>query len=389
MQELEILEEAFLAVENGKIAGFGPMRDWEGISDWNGLEIIDAEGQFVLPAFCDSHTHLVFAKTREAEFVDRIKGLSYEDIAKRGGGILNSAKATQNASEDELFESAMHRLHQVILMGTGAIEIKSGYGLSLEAELKMLRVIERIKKTSPIPVKATFLGAHAYPKEYKENKEAYLKLIIDEMLPAVASEKLADYVDVFCEKNYFGLEETQRILEAAAKYDLRPKVHVNQFNAMGGIKLCVEQNAVSVDHLEVLNSEDLTALQNSNCIPVALPSCSFFLGLPYTPAREIIGSNLGLALASDYNPGSTPSGNLQFVFSLACIKMGLLPAEALNALTINAAHAMELQDQLGSISIGMDANLILTKKIPSINYIPYSFGENLVEQRIINGKIYQ
>lgn len=380
------IENAFLAIEDGKIAGYGSMDDWGGITDWNNLEIIDARDQFVLPAFCDSHTHLIFAKSREQEFEDRIHGLSYEEIAAKGGGILNSAKALANKSDDELFELAKSRLLQVIKQGTGAIEIKSGYGLSKESELKMLRVATRLKDLDLIPVKRTFLGAHAIPPEYKENPQAYLDLMLNEVLPQALEEGLVDYIDIFCEKNYFNLEHTEQVLLAAKKHGIKAKIHVNQFNSFGGVPLCVKHHAKSVDHLEELNDQDLDTLKSGDTIAVALPSCSFFLNIPYTNGRKLIDEGVPFALASDFNPGSTPSGNLQFVFSLACIKMKLSPKEAMASLSLNGAAAMDLQDELGSISVGKRANIILTKPMESLAYLPYSFGEDLIDQVLINGK---
>lgn len=388
MARFPMLENAFLAIEDGKIAGYGPMSEWGGIVDWNGLEIIDAEGRYVLPAWCDSHTHLVYAGSRETEFVDRIRGLSYAEIAERGGGILNSARKLAETSEDELYNAAKQRLNEVIKTGTGAIEIKSGYGLNLEAELKMLRVIARLKADSPATIKTTFLAAHAVPDEYKDRKKEYVDLIIDEMLPAVAAENLAEFIDVFCETNYFSVEDTDRILEAGAKYGLQPKIHVNQFTVIGGIEVAVKHNALSVDHLELLDENDLKALQGSQTIPTALPSCSFFLSIPYTPARQIIEAGLPMALATDYNPGSTPSGNIPFVLSLACIKMKMTPEEAFNAATINGAYAMKLQNDLGSISVGKKANVIITKPMPSLAYMPYSFGSQLIDEVILEGKVF-
>lgn len=387
MAMLPMLKNAFLAIEDGKIAGYGPMIEWEGIRDWNNLQIIDADGKYVLPAWCDSHTHLVFAGSREGEFVDRIHGLTYAEIAAKGGGILNSAKKLADTSEDELFESASKRLNEVMRMGTGAIEIKSGYGLSFEAELKMLRVVKRLKESSPVTIKATLLAAHAVPAAYKERKSDYIDLIINEIMPAVSDEKLADFVDVFCETNYFTVAETDRILEAGAKYGLMPKIHVNQFTAIGGIEVGVKHRALSVDHLEVMNDEDFEVLKGSRTMPTSLPSCSFFLGIPYTPARKIIDSGLPLALASDYNPGSTPSGNMPFVVSLGCIKMKMTPEEAINAATLNTAYAMGVQRELGSIEIGKTANVIITEPMSSIAFLPYSFGSKLLETVIINGKV--
>ena len=382
MADLPIIENAFLALEDGVIVEYGSMEEWGGIADWRDLEIIDAEGKFVLPAFCDAHTHTVFAKSREEEFVDRIHGLSYEEIALRGGGILNSAARLQEMSEDELFEQSLKRVELLKLYGTGALEIKSGYGLSVDAELKMLRVIKRLKAECDIEIKATFLGAHAFPKEYKESHKGYIDLIIDEMLPKIGEEGLADYIDAFCERNYFYVEEMARILEAGAKYNLIPKVHVNQFSALGGIKKAVEMGALSVDHLEEITDEDIEALKGSKTMPTILPSCSHFLSIPFGNARKMIEAGLPVALASDFNPGSTPSGNLQFVFSLACVKMKMTPEEAINALTINAAYAMGLSETHGTISLGKKTPIIITKEIPSLAYIPYAFGDNHIERVI-------
>lgn len=382
MKELTILENAFLAMENGVIVDYGTMAEWGGITDWRDVEIIDAEGKYVLPAFCDSHTHLVFAKSREEEFVDRINGLSYEEIAIKGGGILNSARRLAEMSEDELFEQAMIRLERIKSYGTGAIEIKSGYGLSVNAELKMLRVIKRMKAESDIEIKANFLGAHAFPTEFKENHQGYIDLIVNEMLPKIAEEGLADYIDIFCERNYYSVEEMHQVLEAGKKYGLRPKVHVNQFSVMGGIQKAIEFDALSVDHLEEISDEDIQALKNSDTMPTLLPSCSHFLSIPFGQARKMMDDGLPVSLASDFNPGSTPSGNLQFVWSLACVKMKMTPEEALNALTINAAYAMGLSETHGTISLGKKTPLILTKEIPSLAYIPYAFGDSHIERLI-------
>ncbi|MFN5442702.1 MAG: imidazolonepropionase [Crocinitomicaceae bacterium] len=382
MQHLPILENAFLAIEDGIIVAYGQMDEWEGITDWRGVEVIDAEGKYVLPAFCDSHTHIVFAKSREEEFVDRIKGLSYEEIALKGGGILNSARRLAEKSEDELYEEALQRVQKVMATGTGAIEIKSGYGLTVEAEIKMLRVIKRLKEALPITVKATFLGAHAFPKEYKENHRGYIDLIINEMLPKIAEEQLADYIDIFCERNYFSVEEMEEILTAGKKYGLTPKVHVNQFSIMGGIAKAIELGALSVDHLEEISDEDIDAIKHSECMPTLLPSCSHFISIPFGNARKLMEAGLPVALASDYNPGTTPTGNLQVVMSLACIKMKMTPEEAINALTLNAAYAMGIQETHGSITLGKRGTVIITNEIPSLAYIPYAFGENHVERVI-------
>jgi len=367
MKQLPTIKNAYLLIEGDIITNYGSMNDIVRIT---AETVIDAKGKMVLPAWCDSHTHIVYAGNREKEFVDRINGLSYEDIAMRGGGILNSAKKLQNTSEDELYMQSIKRVKEVMQLGTGAIEIKSGYGLTFEAELKMLRVIKRIKDNFPIKVKATFLGAHAFPEAFKENKDGYINLIIDEMLPKIHEENLADYIDVFCEKGYFSLEDTDRILSAGKEYGLIPKIHVNQFNTFGGVALGVKHKALSVDHLEELNDNDIDALKDSNTMPVALPSCSYFLSIPYTPARQLIDAGLPMALATDYNPGSTPSGNMNFVVSTACIKMKMTPEEAINAATLNGAYAMGVSDMYGSISKGKKANLIITKEIPSYSYLP-------------------
>ncbi|MGB2683938.1 MAG: imidazolonepropionase [Olleya sp.] len=384
MKELPTIKNAYLLIDNDTIVDYGEMSVVTGI---NADQIIDASGKLVLPTWCDSHTHIVYAGDRSQEFVDRINGLSYEDIANRGGGILNSAKTLQDTSEDDLYNQSVARLKAVMSLGTGAIEIKSGYGLTPEAEFKMLRVIKRLKKDFPIKVKATFLGAHALPLAFKNNKQGYLDQIINDMLPQIAKENLAQYIDVFCEKGYFDLDDTAQILKAGQDYNLIPKIHVNQFNAFGGIALAVKHNAISVDHLEELNNEDINALKDSNTMPVALPSCSYFLSIPYTPGRQLIDAGLPLALATDYNPGSTPSGNMNFVVSTACIKMRLTPEEAINAATLNGAYAMGISNQYGSITKGKKANVIITKPISSYNYLPYAFGDNHIETVIINGEI--
>jgi len=388
MGELPVLEDAWLAIENGKIADFGSMAAWPGISDWSNLEVIDAEGKYVFPTWVDSHTHLVYAGTRENEFNDRLHGLSYEEIAAKGGGILNSALKLKDASEDELYHAAEQRLKTIIKMGTGAVEMKSGYGLSLESELKILKVIARLKANYPIPIKATFLGAHAFPKEYKKNKQGYIDIIINEMLPAIESEGLADFIDVFCESNYFSVEQSLQIIQAGKKHGLKPKIHVNQFTSIGGIKASVNEGALSVDHLEVMENEDFEALKNSKTISTLLPSCSLFIDIPYAPARKMIDMGLPVALATDYNPGSSPNGNMNLVNSLASIKMKMTPEETINASTLNAAYAMESESEVGSITIGKRANLFITKQIPSYGYLNYSFGENCIETVIIDGKIW-
>ena len=382
MQDLPCLNDAYLKVADGKIADFGPMDQCPAEGN---MEVIDASGRLLLPAWCDAHTHLVYAGDREDEFVDRIRGLSYEEIARRGGGILNSARRLQAATEQELFEQSWQRLEEVIRLGTGAIEIKSGYGLSAAAELKMLRVIRRLREAAPIPIRATFLAAHALPTAYRQDKAGFLDLMVKEVLPIVAKEQLADYIDVFCEKGYFSVSDMEYILGAARTYGLKPKVHVNQFNAIGGVPAAVRHDALSVDHLEVLEEEDLAALQHSTTMPVALPACSYFLSIPYTPARRIIDAGLPLALATDYNPGSAPTGNMNFVLSAACIKMRMTPEEAINAATVNGAYAMELAQEVGTISIGKRANLILTKPVKAYRSLVYRFGSNQIEQVFVNG----
>jgi imidazolonepropionase len=382
MKTLPHIKNAFLRIQGDTILDFGAMADLV-IQETD--EVIDVTGRIILPTWCDSHSHVVYAGDRSQEFVDRINGLSYEAIAAKGGGILNSAQTLQNTTEDALFEQSMERVNALMQLGTGALEIKSGYGLSHEAELKMLRVIKTIKDKTPLKIKSTFLGAHAIPKQFKSNKQDYIDLIINSMLPEIARQKLADFVDVFCEKNYFSVDDTEQILKAAAEYGLVPKIHVNQFNAFGGVKLGVQYKALSVDHLEVLNQEDIEVLKHSDTIPVALPGCSFFLGIPYTPARKLMDSGIALALASDYNPGSAPSGNMNFVVSLACIKMNMTPEEAINAATLNGAYAMDISEHYGSIATAKKANLIITKEMSSYRQIPYHFGNNPIHQVMING----
>jgi len=386
LQEIQSIENAYLAIENELIVDYGSMYDLLGITDWNGLSIIDAQDKLVLPAFCDSHTHTVFARSRETEFVDKIHGLTYEQIASKGGGILNSARVLQKTDEEVLYQLAYDRLNEMLATGTGAVEIKSGYGLTQEAELKMLRVIKRLKESHPITIKATFLGAHAYPTEYRENHRAYLYLMIA-LLPTIADEQLADYIDVFCELGYFSIEEMQYLMTKARDFGLIPKVHVNQFNAFGGVQAAIDLGALSVDHLEELNDEDISALQNSSCMPTLLPSCSFFLNIPFGQARTLLNHDLPLALATDFNPGTTPSSNMMFIWSLACIKLRLTPQEALSAMTLNGAYAMGLSESHGSISRGKKANIIITDTVPSLAYLPYSFGKNCVHTTILNGQI--
>ena len=386
MNSLETISNAFLEIENGLITDFGDMDQWKGIDDWNNTEIIDAENGMVFPSYCDSHTHLVFAKSRESEFNDRINGLSYQEIANNGGGILNSAKKIDKISEDELYNLSIKRLNACIQTGTGAIEIKSGYGLNLESELKILRVIKKLKENSPISIKSTFLGAHAIPFEFKNKKSDYIDLIINEMLPIIKSENLADYIDVFCEEGYFDTNDTIKILQAGKKNGLEGKTHVNQFNSLGGVKASIENGALSVDHLETMKEDDFLAFNDSNCIATLLPSCSFFLGIPYSPAKEFIKRKIPINLASDYNPGSSPSSNMNFVASLGSIKLKLNANEVINATTINGAYAMGLENKLGTISVGKKANFFITKKIPSQQYLHYSFGENLIRKVFLEGK---
>jgi imidazolonepropionase len=383
MQTLATIDNAFLALEDNEVVAYGPMDEWPGITDWRDVEVIDASNCYVLPAFIDSHTHTVFAASREEEFVDRIKGLSYEEIAAKGGGILNSAKKLNALSEDALYEAAAARIEKIIACGTGALEIKSGYGLCTEGELKMLRVIKRLKASSKIAIKATFLGAHALPTEFKANRAAYIDLLIHEMLPLIAKEELADYIDVFCERNYFSTEEMERILDAGAIYGLKPKVHVNQFSVLGGVPAAISKGAISVDHLEELDQHDIAALANSTCVATLLPGCSHFLSIPYGAATSLIDAGAIVALASDFNPGSSPSYNLMHVLSLACIKMKMTPEAAINALTINAAAAMELQETHGRIALGRKSPLILTNEMPSLAYLAYAYTENHI-QRIFN-----
>ena len=385
MKELPMIENAFICIENDIISDFGEMKSY--VNKKND-KVTDVSGKLILPSWCDSHSHVVYAGDRSSEFIDRINGLSYQEIANRGGGILNSAKKLQNTDEELLFNQSMSRVESLIKLGTGALEIKSGYGLTFDGELKMLRVINKISLQTPMKIKSTFLGAHAIPEIYKKNKSSYLDLIIDKMLPKINDEDLADFIDVFCEKGYFDLNDTDIILNAAKKYGLIPKIHVNQFNSFGGIDLAVKHKALSVDHLEVISEKDIESLKKSKTIAVALPGCSFYLGIPYTQARKIISSGLPLALATDFNPGTAPSGNMNFVISLACIKMKMSPEEAINAATINGAYAMGISDNYGSIGIGKKANLIITKEMDSYEKIPYFFGENPVSEVILNGKYY-
>jgi imidazolonepropionase len=388
MSEIATIKNAFLHINNGLIGAFGKMNDIEKLPELkNEKMVIDAHEKMVFPSFCDSHTHLVYAGSREIEYIDKIKGLSYEEIAKRGGGILNSAKRLHDASEEELINSALERLNEIISLGTGAVEIKSGYGLSTEDELKMLRVIKKLKKLSPLTIKSTFLGAHAVPADYKGRQKDYVDLVINEMIPAVAYEELADYIDVFCDKGFFTVEDTERILMAGMKYGLRPKIHANELDYSGGIQVGVKYNSLSVDHLEYTGDKEIDCLLNSETMPTLLPGAAFFLGMPYAPVRKMINAGLPVALASDFNPGSSPSGNMQFILSLGCIKYKMLPEEAINAVTINSAYAMGVSDDLGSIAVGKKANVFITKPISTYEFMPYSYGSNKVETVILNGKI--
>jgi imidazolonepropionase len=384
MAILPKIKNAFLLLENDLIKDFGEMKNCPKI---NPKKTIDALEKMVLPTWCDSHTHIVYAGNREQEFVDRINGLTYEEIANRGGGILNSAKKLHESSEEEIYNQSKNRLEEIMHLGTGAVEIKSGYGLTVEDELKMLRVIKRLKENHPICIKATFLGAHAFPLAFKKNHIGYIDLIISEMIPKIAQEKLAEYIDVFCENGYFSVEETERILKCGLDHGLIPKIHVNQFNSIGGVQAGVKYNALSVDHLEIMKPEDIESLKLSDTMPVALPSCSYFLSIPYTPAREMITAGLPIALASDFNPGSTPSGNMNFVVATACIKMKMTPEEAINAATINGAYAMGVSKTHGSITVGKKANLIITKPLTSFYQLPYAFGSPLIDQVILDGKV--
>jgi len=385
MANLKTIEDAFLYMKDGRIIDFGPNHELKP-EYANGI-VIDAKAKLVMPSYCDSHTHLVYAGSRELEYVDKINGLSYEEIAKRGGGILNSAKLLHNTSEDELYEQSLKRIWEIISLGTGAVEIKSGYGLTTEDELKMLRVINRLKESTPITIKSTFLGAHAVPAEFKQNQSKYVDLVIDEMLPEVAKEKLADYVDVFCDRGFFTPDETGRILKAAAKLGLRPKIHANELDYSGGIQVGVENNALSVDHLEYTGPEEIEALLNSSTMPTLLPGASFFLGMINPPARKMIDAGLPIALASDFNPGSSPSGNMKMIMSFGCIDLRMTPEEVIHAVTLNTAYAMGLEGEMGSICRGKKANVFITKEIPNYSYLPYAYGSDLVDTVILNGEI--
>jgi imidazolonepropionase len=387
MNNLPCIENAWLAIEDGFIAAFGSMNEFDGIEDWRDLTVIDAAGKFVVPGWCDSHTHSVFAASRAEEFVDRLNGMTYEQIAQRGGGILNSAMKLSRMSEEKLFLAAFERLTQMMHSGTVAVEIKSGYGLDEENELKMLRVIKRLKADHPLTIKSTFLALHAIPIEYKDNVEDFVDLMVVQVLPKVANEGLADFVDAFCEEGYFSVAQMNRLIEAAQALGIPAKVHVNQFNIIGGVQAAVDRNARSVDHLEELNDNDVEVLLGGNTMPVALPACSFFLRIPYTPARKIIDAGLPLALATDFNPGSSPSGNMNFVNSLGCIQQRMLPSEVVNASTLNGAYAMDVHSDLGSITVGKKASFIITKPLNSLAEMFYYFGDNNIDQVIVNGEL--
>jgi imidazolonepropionase len=382
LAELPVIENAYLIIEDGIIAGYGEMKD----APHSKVITHNAQQATILPCWCDSHTHLVYSGSRENEFVDKIKGLSYAEIAAKGGGILHSANKLNDTTEDQLFNQAWKRLEEVSILGTGAIEIKSGYGLTVESELKMLRVIKKLKEKSSLTIRSTFLGAHSYPTAFKEDHQGYINLIINEMLPAIAKEKLADYIDVFCENGFFSAEETETICKAGMQYGLKPKLHVNQLNSIGGIETGIKLNAVSLDHLETLTEKEIAQLSKWEGVSTLLPSAAFFLRMPFQPARQLIDNGAAIALASDYNPGSSPGGNMNFVVALSCIQMKMLPEEAINAATINGAYAMELGNELGSITIGKKANLIFTKPIPSLAYLPYSFGSNLIDKVMVEGE---
>lgn len=388
MSEVGRIKNAYLYIKGSKIADYGTM-DSPKMQQYLATEkrVVDAKGGLVLPAFCDSHTHLVYANSREMEFCDKIRGLSYEEIAKRGGGILNSAKATAAASEDELYESAMMRLEEIMRMGTGAVEIKSGYGLTTESELKMLRVIRRLKENSPMTIKSNFLGAHGIPMEYRGHQEDYVDLVINEMIPMVAAEDLADFIDVFCDKGFFTCEDTERILMQGIKYGMRPKIHANEMAVSGGVQVGVKYGAISVDHLEQMGKAEIDALKGSETMPTVLPGCAFFLNLPLSPVRDMINAGLPVAMASDFNPGTSPSGNMQFVLSCACIRYRMTPEEALNATTLNTAYAMGVSEELGSITKGKVANVIITKPMTQLEFMPYYYGANKVEKVILKGKV--
>ena len=386
MKDLPALDNAFLLIENEDVTEFGSMHSLDEDIKASSDEIIDCTGRIVMPAFCDPHTHLVFAGSREKEYIDKVKGLSYEEIARRGGGILNSAKLLNQTTEDELFRQSSSRVEEIMQLGTGAVEIKSGYGLNTADEMKMLRVIRRLKETYPIEIKSSFLGAHSFPAEYRENRKAYVDMVVEEMIPAVAAEDLADYIDVFCDKGFFSVEDTDRILEAGRKYGMRPKIHANELDYSGGIQLGVKYDALSVDHLEYTGEDEINALKDSGTMPTILPGASFFLELDWAPARKMMESGLPVALASDFNPGSSPSGNMQLIMSLGLIKLHMLPEEIINAVTLNSAYAMGVEEQYGTITPGKKASLIITKNIPSMEFIPYAYGSDLIERVMVRGE---
>ncbi|MBO4745153.1 MAG: imidazolonepropionase [Bacteroidales bacterium] len=383
MDRINSIDNAFLLISNGRIKDFGKMLDIKASYFTDGCVIIDATDRYVLPAWCDSHTHLVYANSREQEYVDKIKGLSYEEIARRGGGILNSVERLHHASEEQLYDEAFARLEQMRSLGTGAVEIKSGYGLTTESELKMLRVIRRLKETSDMTIRSTFLGAHSIPMEFRDHQEKYVDIIVNEMIPEIAKEKLADFVDVFCDRGFFTVEDTARILEAGAKYGMKPKIHANELDYSGGIQIGVKYHALSVDHLEYTGDAEIAALKGSDTIPTLLPGAAFFLNMPYAPARKMIQAGLPIAFATDCNPGSSPSCNMQLIMSFASVLYRMTPVEAINAVTINSARAMGVEDEVGTITVGKKGNVVITKKIPSIEYLPYAYGENKIERTII------
>jgi len=385
MSRLSVLDNAYLHIKDGLISDYGEMSGLP--QNLMNSEVIDASGKLVFPSFCDSHTHLVYAGSREIEYMDKIRGLSYEEIAKRGGGILNSAKLLHNTSENSLFEQSLVRINEIIGMGTGAVEIKSGYGLTVEDELKMLRVIRRLKGSTPLTIKSTFLGAHAFPAEYKSDPDKYVDLVINEMIPAVATEDLADYIDVFCDRGFFTVDQTDNILIAGMKYGLHPKIHANELDFSGGIQVGVKNNALSVDHLEFTGEKEIETLLNSGTMPTVLPGASFFLGMKYAPVRKMIEAGLPVALASDYNPGSSPSGNMKFIMSLGSVNLRMLPEEVINAVTLNGAYAMGVEDKLGTITRGKVANVFITKEIPGYEFMPYAYGSDLIDMVVLNGEV--
>lgn len=386
MAEMSTIKDAYLLIEDDKISDFGKMSD---IKEKNADKIIDATNRLVFPSFCDSHTHLVYAGSREIEYIDKIRGLSYEEIAERGGGILNSAKRLQETSEEDLYQDAMKRLDEIIRLGTGAVEIKSGYGLNTQSELKMLRVIKRLKESSPLTIKSNFLGAHGVPMEYRGRQGEFVDLVVNEMIPLVAKDNLADFIDVFCDKGFFTVEETDRMLKQGIKYGMRPKIHANELDYSGGIQVAVKNNALSCDHLEFVGDEEIECLKNSQTMPTVLPGAAFFLNMRLSPVRKMMDSGLPIAMASDFNPGSSPSGNMQTIISFACVNYRMTPQEAFNATTINSAYAMGLSKTHGSIAKGKIANFYITKEIPSLEYMPYYYGTNKIDKVFLNGKEYK